>query len=195
LLKSMTKPTACVALVVALVAAAGCSSSARRSTGPPPTTAAPTPSTTPGSTLDPNGVLNPIPYNVHEPISLPGGWQVEVMGVQRGYTGRSLPVVTPGDEYVAVDVRMTNNGTAPVTVAPAALFTLLDQHGDAHAVVSERAPADSLAGEFAPGATKTGRLVFAAPKHLQLRMLVAGQKIGSQQSIWQIDPPKAPNQD
>jgi hypothetical protein len=191
----MTKSTACAALAVALGTVAGCSSSAARSSGLAPSTTAPAPSITPASTLDPNSVLNQIPYNVHEPISLPGGWAIEVMRVQRGFASHSLPAAPPGNEYVAVDVRMTNNGTAPVTVAPTTLFTLLDQRGGSHAVVVERATSDPLAGDFAPGATKTGRLVFVAPKHLQLRMLVAGQKIGSQQSIWQIDPPKAPNQD
>jgi hypothetical protein len=191
---TLPRSLSCATLGVALLALVGCSDAAKPSASPTPSTQTPS-STTTGNTLDPNSVLNPIPYNVREPISLPGDWEVEVMRVQRGFTNHALPAAPPGQEYVAVDVHMTNNGTANQHVVPAAVFTLLDQQGSTHAVVISPAVPDMLNGTLAAGASRTGRLLFLAPKHLQLRMLLDGQKMGSQQSIWQIDPPTAPKQD
>ena len=190
--KPWRRPVSLVAFVV--VAVAGCGSGGKH--GPAAgtvTTSAPASSTV--STVDPDTQLNSIPYNVGETIGLPGGWRVEVVRVRRGYSDKGLPVVRAGQEHVAVDVRVIDDGGPTVRMDAAALFVLYDAANDAHRVIARRGVPNGLDGRLSAGTDRTGRLVFAAPVHSELRMILDGQPLGSQRSLFQIDPPKVKPRD
>ena len=181
-------------VVFVLIALAGCGSGGKH--GPAAgtvTTSAPASPTV--STIDPDTQLNSIPYNVGETIGLPGGWRVEVVRVRRGYSDTGLPALRAGQEHVAVDVRMIDDGGPTVSMNAAAVFVLYDAANDAHPVIARRGVPNGLDGRFSSGTERTGRLVFAAPVRSQLRMILDGQPLGSQRSLFQIDPPKVTPQD
>lgn len=177
-------------LIAALLAS--CSSSPAKVTEPGSTTS---PSIPAAPTVDPDQQPNAIPYNVGERIGLPNGWRVEVVRVHRPYAAPGLPSVSAGQQFVGVDLTMNNGGTAPVTVNARRIFTLTDTTGMSHAVVSGAEGENGLDGKYAPGVSKSGRLVFAAPVGLNLQMLLDGPVIHTQRSVFQIDPPKTPARD
>jgi hypothetical protein len=191
--KPWLRPVSLVAFLA--VAIAGCGSGGK--SGTPSTTASTSPQSSAStvSTIDPNTKLNSIPYNVGETIGLPGGWRVQVVRVQRGYSDSGLPSLPAGQEHVAVDVRVIDDGGPTVSMNAAALFVLYDAANDAHPVVARPGVPNGLDGRFSSGTNRTGRLVFAAPVHSQLRMILDGQPLGSQRSLFQIDPPKVTPQD
>jgi hypothetical protein len=188
-----------LAIVVSPLAA--CSSSSSRTTANP---ASPNPSTSTSmpaapsatvSTLDPNAELNLIPYNVGEMTGLPGGWRVEVVRVKRANSSPGLPAPGTGRDYVTVDLRVINDEGPTVRLNAAALFDLYDEGNNAHRVIAEPGHPNGLDGPFPPGTDRLGRLVFAAPAHAKLLMILDGQKLSSQRSVFQIDPPKATPRD
>ncbi len=187
------------ALVMALMAGllAGCSGSG--STAKPPsstsgsstTTASlpPLPTTTPGN---PDETPNRIPFDVGEIAARSNGWRIGVTRVVRPLTAGGLPAL-PGDrEYVGVDISMTNDGSAPVTVNARRIFGLQDETGHGHAAISGATGVTGLDGSYAPGTNRTGRMVFAVPVGKKLLMLLDGPVIHTQRSIFQIDPPTHP---
>jgi hypothetical protein len=167
-------------------------SSANTSSSSPSTTGAPQATV---STIDPNAELNLIPYNVGEMTGLPGGWRVEVLRVKRtsSLTGRAGPGA--GRDYVTVDVRVINDEGPSVRFDAVALFQLYDEGNNAHPVLAEPGRPNGLDGAFPPGTNRVGRLVFAGPAHSKLLMILDGQKLRSQRSVFQIDPPKATPRD
>jgi hypothetical protein len=187
--------------VVSFVAllAAGCGSSAKPGApNPAPTSETPSPPTSSrptSGTLDPNAQPNPIPYNVGEMIGLPGGWRVEVTRVQRGFTTTGLGAPPAGQDHVAVDLHVINEEGPARQLRAAALFVLYDMSNAAHNVIALPGVANGLDGTFGPGTDRSGRLIFAAPLHSQLRMILDGQALGSQESVFQIDPPNAKPRD
>ena len=186
------RPISLVALVA--VAVAGCSSGGKN--GPVAGSATTLPSAlSTVSTVDPNTQLNSIPYNVGETVGLPGGWRVQVVRVRRGYSDTGLPALRAGQEQVAVDVRIVDDGGPTVSMNAAAVFVLYDAANDAHPVIARRGVPNGLDGRFSSGTERTGRLVFAAPVRSPLRMILDGQPLGSQRSLFQIDPPKVTPQD
>jgi hypothetical protein len=185
---------ALIALVALPVAACGSnrSGSANPPSSGPTSTAAPSATV---STIDPNATLNEIPYNVGEMIGLAGGWRVEVEHVTRS---NSLPgLAAPGSDrnYVTVDIRVINEEGPNVRFNAAALFVLYDEGNNEHRAVAEPGRPNGLDGAFPPGTNRVGRLVFTAPAHSKLLMILDGQKLSSQRSVFQIDPPKATPRD
>jgi hypothetical protein len=176
-----------------IAALASCSSSPAKVAEPASTTTSLSIPT--GPTVDPDQQLNAIPYNVGERIGLPNGWSVEVTRVHRPYAAPGLPSLSAGRQFVGVDLTLNNEGAAPVTVDARRIFTLTDTTGKSHAVVSSAEGEQGLDGTYAPGTTKTGRLVFAVPVGLDLQMLLDGPVIHTQRSLFQIDPPKTPARD
>ncbi len=147
------------------------------------------------STVDPNAVPNPDPYDVGDLVGLPGGWRAAVVAVQRGAAVAGLGVPPVGDDYVTITLRLVDVEGRRVDVRAASLFTLFDMANDEHHVITVPATPNGVDGAYAPGSDHTGRLVFSAPLRSQLRMVLDGQQIGTQQSIFQIDPPKTPPRD
>ena len=74
---------------------------------------------------------------------------------------------------------MSNDDHPGTRVDRKAVFSLLDQSNNEHAV-------DAASGDT---------LVFTAPAKSQLLMILDGQAIGSQRSVFQVDPPTHPAQD
>lgn len=190
------------AALVALVAVplVACSSNGSRPSASEPTSTTSTTSTTAvpratASTLDPNAQLNLIPYNVGEMNGLPGGWKVEVLHVRRAPSVAGLPAPATGDDYVTVDLRVIDVEGPRVTFRSAALLQMYDATNTAHAVVTRPGAPNRLDGAFARGTDRTGQLVFAVPARSPLLMILDGQKIGTQRSVFQIDPPKATPRD
>jgi hypothetical protein len=177
-------------LIAALIAS--CSSSPTKVTVPRSTSSSSIPA---GPTVDPDQQPNAIPYNVGERIGLPNGWRVQVTRVHRPYVAAGLPSSPAGQQFVAVDLTMSNEGTAPVTVNARRIFTLTDASSRPHAVVAGAVGEKGLAGEYAPGVSRSGRLVFAVPVGQDLQMLLDGPAIHTQRSVFQIDPPTTPPRD
>ncbi len=148
--------------------------------------------TTPASpsTTNPNDTPNSIPYVVGERIGLPNGWLIRVGRVQRHYTAADLPAPPSGRQYVAVDISMQNQGDGTETVDAAKLFWLGDSTGKIDHVIRVPGHPNGLDGPYARNTSRSGRLVFEAPLHAELRMALDGPRIGTQQSIFQIYPPK-----
>jgi Domain of unknown function (DUF4352) len=182
--------TAAVLAAIATIALAGCGSSAKTGSGSASTSL---PISTPSS-FDPDAQPNAIPYDVGDMIALPGGWRVEVVKVHRGYAAAALEAPRPGDDHVAVDVRVIND-EGPNRRVQASLFTLYDASNRAHPVIAAAGTTNALDGTYAPGTDRTGRLVFEAPVHSQLRMILDGRALGSKPSVFQIDPPKVTPRD
>ena len=67
------------------------------------------------TTADPNQQYNAIPFNVGDVVGLPNGWSVQVAKVTRPYVAPGMAVTPAGQQYVAVDVKMVNSGTATST--------------------------------------------------------------------------------
>jgi hypothetical protein len=167
-----------------LALAAGCASSTKAS-GAPTTAAEATTSANPD--LTPNS----IPYVVGERIGLPNNWLVTVTKVHRPYSQTGLPSLPSGQQYVAVDVKMEYEGTESETVKAADLFTMVDGNQQLHAVVKAPTP-NGVDGAYKQGTTHVGRLVYAVPPKVRLVLAMDGPKIGTQRSIFTIDPPTVP---
>jgi len=187
-------------LAITLTAALGaaCSSSTNDGAGSPASSrstgsTAPNGVTTP--TADPNEQPNPIPYNVGEAIGLPNGWKVRVAKVHRPYAAPELPLLPAGQQYVGVDLVMSNDGTEPVIVDTRRIFTVTDASGASHAVVSGAAGATGLDKKFAAGVDQSGTLVFAVPERKDLQLMLDGPAIHTARSVFQVDPPTTPVRD
>jgi Domain of unknown function (DUF4352) len=181
---------------------AGCGSSHHPSTSPTTTpSAAPTSSTTATpnaptpTTVDANQQYNPIPFNVGEVAGLPNGWSVEVTKVARPFVTAGLAAAPAGQQYVGVSMKMANLGLATVTVNAAKIFAIVDSANVQHAVVPVRGHPSGIDGAFASGVIRTGQLVFAVPVGRQLRLLLDGPAIGTQRTVFQVDPPTTPPRD
>jgi len=172
-----------------LVLAAACSSSHNASKAATTTTAAASSST---ATSDPNLTPNSIPYVVGEKIGLPNGWLVTVVKVEKAYSNPSLKAVGAGQQYVAVDLTMQNQGPAAHNVNANALFTLVDSAHKSHYVVPEPGKPNGIDGEYPAGTTRSGRLVFAVPTGQNLGLILYGPRIGTQVSYFTIIPPTVP---
>jgi hypothetical protein len=181
-------------LIAALLAS--CSSSSPKATEPRSTSSSTSsPSIPTGSTVDPDQTPNLIPYNVGERIGLPNGWRVQVTRVQRPYVATGLPSLPAGQQFVAVNLTMSNEGTAAVTVNARRIFTITETSGASHAVVTGASGEEGLDGKYAPGVSRSGTLVFAVPVGQDLQMLLDGPAIHTQRSVFQIDPPTTPPRD
>jgi hypothetical protein len=181
---------------------AGCGSSHHPSTSPTTTPSAARTNSTPATpnaatptTVDANQQYNPIPFNVGEVAGLPNGWSVEVAKVTRPFVAPGLPAPPTGQQYVGVNMKMVNLGLATVTVNAAKIFAIEDNANAQHAVVPVPGRPSGLDGDFVSGEIHTGQLVFAVPVGRQLRMLLDGPAIGTQRTVFQIDPPKTPPRD
>ena len=186
---------AVVVVVVITVVVAGCSTSGSPAKGTPTSTSGPgltVPTTTGG---DPNLTPNPIPFNVGEIAARSNDWRMGVTKVTRPLAGTALSVPPAGQEYVGVDFMLANDGTDPRTVNARALFQLIDEKGKRHRVVAGALGLTGLDGSYAPGATKEGRLVFAAPVGQDLLLGLDGPLIGTQRTVFQVDPSTHPAQD
>ena len=178
-----------------LALAVGCSSSAKTSS---PTTNATAPSTTAANAPttpapDPDLIPNAIPFNVGERMGLPNGWLVEVTKVHRPFTHVGLAAAPAGQEWVAVDLTMQYNGTATHTVKAASLFALVDGAGQVHQVVRPPGGTNGIDGTYTRASNHAGQLVFLVPAAKTLKLTLDGPQIGTQRSIFQVDPPKAPS--
>jgi hypothetical protein len=170
--------------VSVLFLAAGCGSSAKSAAAP--TATAPASSTT----VDPNLVPNDIPYVVGAPTGLPNGWIVTVTKVHRPYSQSGLPSAGPGQQYVAVDINMEYEGGKPATVDASTLFKMVDGNRELHEPVKS---ANGIDGVYKPGTKHSGRLVFVVPPKVRLALAMDGPKIGTQRSVFTIDPPTVPS--
>jgi hypothetical protein len=183
--------------VAAVVILAGCSSSAKDASHGSTTSSTPRSLVLPPApTGDPNETPNPIPYNVGEPIGLPNGWRMQVTRVHRPYAATTgLTALSAGQQYVGVDLAMGNDGTAPVTVDSHKIFLVSDSAGGLHAVLKGAAGVKGLDGTYAPGARRSGSLVFAVPVGKDLQLLLDGPAIHTQKAVFQVDPPTTPLRD
>jgi hypothetical protein len=185
---------ALIALVTVPLAA--CSStgpgSANAPSSGPTSTAVPSATV---STVDPNAELNEIPYNVGDMTGLPNGWRMDVERVKRRSAVAGLPAPGAGRDYVTIDIRVINDEGPNVRFNAAALFQLYDEGNNAHRLVALPGHPNALDGAFPPGTDRVGQLVFAAPAHSKLLMILDGQKLSSQRSVFQIDPPKVTPRD
>ena len=167
-----------------LVLSTGCASSGKSAATPTPAASGPT-------TTDPNLTPNSIPYVVGERIGLPNNWIVTVTKVHRPYTQTGLPALPSGQQYVAIDISMQYQGTETETVHAADLFTMVDGNQQLHAVVNAPTP-NGVDGTYKQGTIHVGRLVYAVPPKVRLILAMDGPKIGTQRSIFTIDPPTVP---
>ena len=186
------------AIAVVLAACGSSHSSTTPTTATAPTTT--NPATAPSNaqtttTLDANQQYNPIPFNVGEVAGLPNGWTVEVTKVTRPFVTAGLAAAPAGQQYVGVRMKMANLGLATITVNAAKIFTIVDNANAQHAVVPVPGQPSGLDGDFVSGVIHTGQLVFAVPIGRQLQMLLDGPAIGTQRTVFQIDPPKTPPRD
>jgi hypothetical protein len=191
-----------LAASTAIAVLAGCGSSHHPSTSPTTTSSAArtssttaTPNAATPTTVDANQQYNPIPFNVGEVAGLPNGWSVEVAKVTRPFGAPGLPAPPTGRQYVGVNMKMVNLGLATVTVDAAKIFAIVDNANVQYAVVPVPGRPSGLDGDFVSGEIRTGQLVFAVPVGRQLRMLLDGPAIGTQRTVFQIDPPKTPPRD
>jgi len=184
-------------LAVALV---GCSSPGKTST-PQSTSSEPTSSAASSTTVsipesattapgDPNLVPNLIPFDVGEITARPNGWVLGVTKVVRPFAGNGLPALPSGQEYVAVDIKMSYDGTGRVAVDTRKIFGVNDQTGKGHVAIAGAQGTTGLDGTYAPGTNKSGQMVFAVPVKKQLLLLLNGPVIHTQRTIFQVDPPK-----
>lgn len=181
-----------VAFAWIAVALAGCSSSPSKAAAPTSTSSSSANPSAAAPTGDPDQQLNSIPYNVGEPVGLPNGWKIQVTRVHRPYEAARLPSLPAGQQYVGVDLTMTNNAEAPVTVHARRIFTLTEGSGRSDAVISGAVGATGLDGVYESGARRSGRLVFSVTLAQRLQMFLDGPAIGTQRSVFQIDPPTVP---
>jgi hypothetical protein len=168
--------------------------------GASPTTASSATSTTAANApttaaADPNQQYNPIPFNVGEVVGLPNGWSIQVAKVTRPFVAAGLAAPPAGQQYVEVRMKMVNLGLATITVNAAKIFVIVDNANTQHAVVPVPGQASGLDGNYASGAIHTGQLVFSVPVGRQLQLLLDGPAIGTQRTVFQIDPPKTPPRD
>jgi hypothetical protein len=128
---------------------------------------------------------------VGQPIGLPHDWIVTVTKVHRPYAQTGLPPLPSDQQYVAVDINMHYQGTGTETVNAADLFTMADGNRKLHSVVKTPAP-NGIDGSYTQGTTHSGRLVYAVPPRVRLGLAMDGPKIGTQRSVFTIDPPTVP---
>lgn len=166
-----------------LTLASACSSSAKASGAP--TTAAAT------TTTNPNLTPNSIPYVVGERIGLPNNWIVTVTKVHQPFTQSGLPSLPADQQYVAVDISMQYEGTESETVDAADLFSMVDANDQLHNAVKAPTP-NGIDGTYRHGTTHVGQLVYAVPPKVRLILAMDGPKIGTQRSIFTINPPTVP---
>jgi hypothetical protein len=140
-------------------------------------------------------VYNPIPFNVGDVVGLPNGWSVQVRKVQLSYAPAGLGAAPDGQQYVGVEIKMVNVGPEAVTVNAPKIFTIADDRNGQHPAVAVPGHPNGLDGSYASGSGHTGELVFAVPFGHELRMLLDGPAIGTQRTVFQIDPPKVPPRD
>ena len=171
-----------------LVVGAACSSS-HHSSNPAPTT---TTAGSPTATTDPDLTPNSIPYVVGEQIGLPHGWLVTVTKVDKSYSNPDLKPAAAGRRYIAIDLRMQNQGPDAHTVNANALFTLVDTLHKSNYVVPEPGKANGIDGPYPAGAVHSGRLVFNVPTGKNLGLILYGPRIGTQVSYFTIIPPTVP---
>jgi hypothetical protein len=163
-----------------LVLGAACSSSAKPASTPS------TESTTTPSSVPPNA-----PFAIGALVPLTNGWHAEVSKVQRPFASASLTAPPAGRQYVAVDVALQNDGPGSARITATKIYALVDARG------REYAPSRSsgVDGQYPPGTTRQGRLVFAVPIDTDLTLKLDGVRIGTQNAVWQIDPPARPSGD
>ena len=113
------------------------------------TTSLPPVSTTaPG---DPDQTPNPIPFDVGEIAARSGGWLIGVTRVIRPLTDAALPSLPAGQQYVGVDITMSNDGSAAVTVNSRSIYGLKDETGHGHVAISGAKGSSGLDGSYKPG--------------------------------------------
>jgi hypothetical protein len=166
---------ACGVLMLATACSSGSSSATSTTLGP-------------STTIDANLTPNSIPYVVGEPIGLPNNWVVTVTKVHRPYTPKGMVAAPSGEQYVAVDITIHYDGTTPVPVNAADVFEMVDGNAKLHDVVQEPT-ANGIDATYTVNATHSGRLVFVVPPAVRLVLALDGPKIGTQRSIFTIDPP------
>jgi hypothetical protein len=174
--------------VCLFVVAGGCSSGHASSNASSTTTTAPA---APTSTANPNLTPNAIPYEVGEQIGLKP-WLVLLLKVRQEYSAPGLRPLPAGQQYLAIDLRMENQGPATYTVNANALFTLTDALHHEHFVVAVPGHPNGIDGRYRAGTTHTGRLVFSAPTGENLGLILYGPRIGTQVSYFTIVPPTVP---
>ena len=170
--------------VCLLTLAAACSSSHKSSS--PTTTTAGGGST---STTDPDNTPNSIPFTVGEQMGLPHGWLVTVVKVHQHYSAPGLHPAPAGRQYVAIDIRLSNQGSTAHTVDANRLFTLTDSLHKSHYVVAQPGHANGIDGAYPPGTAHSGTIVFLTPTNVQLGLVMYGPFIGTQVSYFAIVPP------
>ena len=174
---------------------AACGSSHRPSALPHVVSSTTATSSNNQTTADPNQEYNAIPFNVGDVVGLPNGWSVQVAKVTRPYVAAGIAATPAGQQYVAVDMKMVNDGTRPVDVNAGKIFAIVDSANEQHPAVAVPGHPSGLDSRFSPGAIRTGQLIFAVPVGRELRMLLDGPAIGTQRAVFQIDPPKTPPRD
>ena len=145
------------------------------------------------TTANPNDTPNPIPYVVGEQIGLANNWLVTVVEVHLHDAPAGLAPAGSGKQYVAIDIRMKNQGPTTYTVDANTLFTLVDTAHQELFVIPVPGTANGIDGRYATGTARTGRLVFKAPIGQDLGLVLYGPRIGSQVSDFAIVPPTVPN--
>ncbi len=140
-------------------------------------------------------MYNPIPFNVGDVVGLPNGWSIQVRKVDLSYAPAGIAAAPDGQHYVSVDINMVNGGTGAVNVNAGKIFAVVDDRNGQHPAVAVAGHPNGLDGSYAPGVGRTGDLAFAVPFGRQLRMLLDGPAIGTQRTVFQIDPPKVPPRD
>lgn len=183
---------ACMGIAVMLAA---CGSSHHPNASPNTASSTTSTSFNTQTTADPNQQYNAIPFNVGDVVGLPNGWSVQVVKVTRPYVAAGMAATPAGQQDVAVDMKMVNDGTRPVDVNAGKIFAIVDSANEQHAAIAVPGHPSGLDSRFSPGAIRTGRLIFAVPVGRQLRMLLDGPEIGTQRAVFQIDPPKTPPRD
>jgi len=167
-----------------LLMLAGACSSSSHGASPSPSS-----SSTTSPTTDARHTPNSIPFEVGEKIGLPNGWLVRVAKVHRPYTNANLAALPSDREYVALDMQMENDGARAETVKAVDLFSLGDSDGKLDPVVPVPGRPNGIDGNYPTKKFRQGQIVFAVPQRAALRMAFDGPLVGTQQSIWTIDPP------
>jgi len=103
-----------------------------------------------------------------------------------------VPAIPAGRRYVVLDITMQNNGATGQTVDANRLFTLTDTLHQTHFVIAQSGVANGIDGTYPTGTTRSGHLVFTAPRHQKLGLILAGPEIGTRVSYFTIDPPTVP---
>jgi len=136
---------------------------------------------------------NSIPYVVGEKIGLPNNWLVTVLDVHLHDAPAGLAPAGSGEQYVAIDLTMENQGPTTYTVDANSLFTLVDAAHHELFVIPEPGTPNGIDGRYPAGTTRTGRLIFKAPIGQNLGLVLYGPRIGSQVSDFTIVPSTVPN--